>query len=341
MDSQNPAQKAFASSSRIDFRNQNDDDIKEDIEDEFVEEQGIAIYNTNVVYGNNKEEDSYNKRKRFKEFQRSEAPGRRPSMESVTKSGDDFDRSIKGNVQTPLSAAERTEKLYSKQPLKNNKLKRTITTEFAPSNKDKRQRRLVVGNARSILLAGLALFLIIIIIMICYLLVPRDLRMIVNPPQKDSDNYGISIIDGVLTVNTSSLVSLVVKNNNFYSASVSSVDLKFTWILSGSAKKIQDFTEATTSDMELSIDKRSARNMTVPLYFVYAGDISKDPLLQDFLQRCHSGNKGLDLEYVAEFQVSHLFSARKKQLVKTKTLLPCPMSSRQISDTLAELNLSI
>jgi hypothetical protein len=338
MDNQNAAQRAFASNSRIDFRNQDDDATNDPVKE--LEEQGIAIYDTNIIYGE-KEENSYKgRRKSFKGLRKSYSD-ERPPVKGIMRGKDDFDRTINGNVQTPLSSAERTERLYSKQPLKNGKLKRTITTEFSTPNKNKRPRGFVGGNVKSLILAGVAFFLLIVIFLVCYLLVPRDLRMTVQPPQRDSDNYGISMVNGLLTVNATSLVNLVVKNYNFYSVSVAAVDIKFTWILSESNKKIQDFTEATTSDMDMSIGKRSARNISIPLFFVYAGDISKDQLLQDFLQRCHTGNKGLDLEYVAEFQVSHLFSARKKQIVKTKTLLPCPMSSRQISDTLAELNVSI
>jgi hypothetical protein len=340
MEDQNPAQRAFAESSRIDFRIQGDNNPQY-AEEEEIEQNGLAIYNTSVVYSG--QEDNNLNRKNIQGLRRSRS-GQRLRMEEEMVQRSDFDGKIRGNVQTPMETTERSERLYSKQPNKGNRMKRTITTEYSNPIKEKKPRKIVLkkvlGSIRSTLFLGLAGFLLIIVILVCYLLIPRDLKMIVNPPQKDSDNYGITVENGLLSVNTSSIVSLIIKNNNFYPVSIASVDLKFTWIL-GSTQKIQDFTEATTSDMETTVPKRSAQNVNVPLFFVYSGDITKDPLLQDFLQRCHSGNKGLDLEYVAEFQVSHIFSARKKQQVKTKALLPCPMNPRQISDTLAELNLSI
>ena len=302
---QNRAQQAFANSSRLDFRNTSADDLYDE-EEAF---DGLAIYDTNVIYNSHSR-----------------------SQDAVSHNEKPI--TPLPNVQTP-KAKGREGKMYSRQPVPKKSLKKPITTEYAvptmPTPPLQRHRKFI--------LISFALFLIALFMLLCFLLIPRRLSLLVLPPQKESDNYGISSKDGLLSIDTSAIVNTRIKNRNFFAIQLYSVRISFTWI-TRNITSLPDFA-VTSSTVENKLSARSSTDIPIPLDFIYNGDIYNDPLLQDFLKRCYTDNKGLDIEYVVDFEFSHLFAARKTQTSKFKTLLPCPMSSRLISDTLSQLNMTL
>lgn len=310
---QNRAQQAFANSNRLDFRGSSSEELfgsEDAVDDSF---DGVAIYDTNVIYNNRNQAASSHMLKTSSNMSQQQLP----------------------NVQTP-KAKGREGKMYSRQPVsKKNSLKKPITTEYAvptaPAPPFQRHWKLI--------LSIIALLITLLTILLCFLLIPRRLSLVILPPQKESDNYGISSNNGLLSIDTSAMVNTRIKNRNFYSVQLHSVRISFNWITFNSTI-LPDFA-VTSSTVDRKLGAHSITEVPIPLDFMYSADVNSDPLLQDFLKRCYTDNRGLDIEYLVDFELSHIFSTRKTQTSRFKALLPCPMSSRLISDSLAQLNMTL
>ena len=225
--------------------------------------------------------------------------------------------------------------MYSRQPSNKKPMKKPITTEYAvpvPAQP-------ILQRHWKLILVALSTILLLLIALLCFLLIPRSLSMSVLPPQKESDNYGITSNNGLLSINTSAIIKAKIRNRNFYSVQLYSVRMSFSWI-TREVSTLPDFA-ATSSSLDAKLPPRSTQEVSIPLDFLYNGDINSDPLVQDFLKRCFTDNRGLDIVYVAEFELSHMFTTRKTQASRVKMLLPCPMSHRLISDTLSQLNMTL